>query len=60
MQWRALAQEVMGGDFVLLTEDLWEKLAGFRKCSVSLNCSVVEEVELLRYWRTWHENYIDN
>ena len=39
----------MGGDFVVLTEDLWEDPDEFRKYSASLHCSVVEDVELVRY-----------
>ena len=32
--------DVMGGDFVALTEDLWEDLDEFRRYSASLDCSV--------------------
>ena len=42
----------MRGDFVVLTEDLWEDLEEFRRYSTSLDCSVVEDIELVSYWRT--------
>ena len=42
----------MGGDFVVLTENLWDELDEFRKNSASIECSTVEDVELVRYWRT--------
>ena len=45
-------RDIMGGDFVILTEDLWEDPDEFRKYSASLDCSVVEDVELVRYWHT--------
>ena len=38
------------GDCVILPEDLWEELDEFRRNLISLNCSVVEEVEFLTYW----------
>ena len=45
-------KEVMGGDFVVLTEYLWDELDEFRKNSSSLDCYAVEDVELVRYWHT--------
>ena len=44
-------RNIMGGDFLALT-DLWEDLDEFRKYSASLDCSVVKDVDFVRYWRT--------
>ena len=32
----------MGGDFVVLTENLWDELDEFRKNSASIECSTVD------------------